>query len=310
MSDAMTKWESRGRRLATATAAGNVFVIDEPGSGSGAGSGAGSRGASGRDPILVLHGFPTCSYDWAPVLDVLTDHGRTVLLDLPGYGLSDKPDRAYSLFDQADTVEAVAGELGLTSVVLVSHDMGDSVGGELLARDLDGELGFSVSGRVVTNGSIYLELAQLTDGQKLLESLPDAALAEDAGLGADGLVAALRATLAPGSTGADAELATSAEMIVRAGGNRLLPRLIRYLSQRREHETRWTGAIEAHPAPLAILWGELDPIAVYPMAERLHAARPDSLLTRLDGLGHYPMLEDPARFGAALTDAFRFLADS
>lgn len=307
MENAAIEWERRGRRVATP--AGNVFVIDEP---------AGEP-ESDRDPILVLHGFPTCSYDWAPVLDVLTAHGRVVLFDFPGYGLSDKVDRAYSLFDQADTVEAVARELELTSVVLVTHDMGDSVGGELVARDLDGELGLSVSARVLTNGSIYLGLAQLTDGQKMLEALPDAKLAEDAGIDADGLAVALAATLAPrapGATGApdanrvDAELATLAEMVVRNGGNRLLPRLIRYLTQRREHETRWTGAIESHPSPLAILWGDVDPIAVYPMAERLHAARPDARLVRLDGLGHYPMLEDPARFGAALTDAFEFLANS
>lgn len=296
MNSAMAEWERRGRRVATP--AGNVFVIDEPGRG------------SGRDPILVLHGFPTCSYDWAPVLESLASHGRVVLFDFPGYGLSDKPDRAYSLFDQADVVEALAAELGLTSVVLVTHDMGDSVGGELLARDLDAKLEFSVSGRVLTNGSIYLGLAQLTDGQKILEALPDESLPEDSGIDAAGMVTALRATLAPGATGVDAELETLAEMVVLGGGNRLLPRLIRYLSERREHETRWTGAIESHPSPLAIVWGELDPIAVVAMAERLHAARPDARLTRLDGLGHYPMLEDPARFGAAISDAFEFLANS
>ena len=116
-----------------------------------------------------------------PCSRALATSGPVVLLDLPGYGLSAKPDRAYTLFDQADTVEAVARDLGLTSVVLVTHDMGDSVGGELLARSIDGNLPFAVSRRVVTNGSIYLELAHLTDGQKLLESLPDEMLPEERG---------------------------------------------------------------------------------------------------------------------------------
>ena len=65
--------------------------------------------------------------------------------DLLGFGLSDKPDQRYSLFEQADLVEAVAGDLGLDEVALLTHDMGDSVGGELLARSIDGTLSFDVT---------------------------------------------------------------------------------------------------------------------------------------------------------------------
>jgi pimeloyl-ACP methyl ester carboxylesterase len=277
-------WARRGRTIDTDQ--GAVFVVDEPG----------PEVDPAPDPFLVLHGFPTCSLDWAPVLPALAAARRVCLPDFVGFGLSAKPDRAYSLFAQADVIESVARELGLTSVVLVTHDMGDSVGGELLARALDGTLGFSVSSRVVTNGSIYLELAHLTDGQKLLESLPDAALPADAAPTTEALRAALRATLAPASPVPDAELDVLADLVVRDGGNTLLPRTIRYLSERREHEPRWTGAIERHPAPLTIVWGDLDPIAVWPMAERLRAARPDATLVRLEGVGHYPMLEAPDAF--------------
>ncbi|MGZ8765126.1 MAG: alpha/beta fold hydrolase [Acidimicrobiia bacterium] len=289
-------WRARGRNVATAN--GDVFVVEESGRRAGDGEGEGEG-----EPVLVLHGFPTSSHDWDPVLPALASRGPVVLFDFPGYGLSTKPDRAYSLFDQADTVEELASHLGLTSVVLVTHDMGDSVGGELLARSLDGTLSFDVSRRVLTNGSIYLDLAQLTDGQKMLESLPDAALPEGAGPDVTGLAAALRATFAPDAIVSDEDLLVHAELIAHEGGNRLLPRLIRYLGERRVHEARWTGAIERHGAPLTIVWGDLDPIAVWPMAERLHATRPDAGLVRLDGLGHYPMLEDPARFAKALTDA-------
>jgi pimeloyl-ACP methyl ester carboxylesterase len=125
-------------------------------------------------------------------------------------------------------------------------------------------------------------------------------VAADAAPTTELLVAALRATCAPDSTVPDDELAALAELIVRDGGNRLLPRTIRYVEERLEHEGRWTGAIERHPAPLTIGWGDLDPIAVWPMAERLHAARPDATLVRLPGIGHYPMLEAPDAFSAAL----------
>ena len=78
---------------------------------------------------------------------------------------------------------------------------------------------------------------------------------------------------------------------------------IRYVEERHEHQGRWTGAIERHPSPLTIVWGDLDPIAIWPMAERVHDARPDATLVRLRGIGHYPMLESPDELAAALDHA-------
>ena len=252
-------------------------------------------------PVLVLHGFPTSSHDWHRVVDLFARRQRIVVPDLLGFGLTDKPDQPYSLFEQADLVEALARDLGLEEVALVTHDMGDSVGGELLARSLDGTLGFRVTSRVVTNGSIYLGMAHLTDGQQLLLSLPDERLVD--GPGRDALVQALQATFAPGSSVPDEDVGTAADLIVRDGGHRILPRTIRYVEERREHEGRWTGAIERHPSPLTIVWGDADPIAVWPMAERLHDARPDATLVRLRAVGHYPMLEAPDELAAALDHA-------
>lgn len=254
-------------------------------------------------PVLVLHGFPTSGADWRPVLPVLRERRRVVCCDLLGYGLSDKPDVAYSLFAQADLVEALAAEAGLAEVALVTHDMGDSVGGELLARSLDGALSFRVERRVVTNGSIYLGLAHLTAGQQMLRSLPDERLSEDRAPTEAALGEALRATFAPDAAVADEEVAAMARLVVAGGGHRLLPRLIRYLDERAEHEARWTGAIERHPSPLTIVWGDRDPIAVWSMAEQLHARRPDATLVRLDGVGHYPTVEAPARTSDALRAA-------
>lgn len=287
----VSSWEQQG--LHREVLGRRLFVVD---------TGA-TDGEPAGDPVVVLHGFPTCSLDWRDAIERLSRRRRVVAVDLLGFGLSEKPDQRYSLFEQADLVEAVVGELGIERAVLVSHDMGDSVAGELLARSLDGRLGFAVSSRVLSNGSIYLGMAQLTDGQKMLLGLPDEMVAADAAPTVELLAGALRATCAPTSPVSEAELAALAELIVRAGGNRLLPRTIRYVEERRVHEDRWTGAIERHPAPLTIVWGDLDPIAVWPMAERLYAARPDATLVRLSGVGHYPMLEAPDAFGAALEHA-------
>ncbi|HEX2894252.1 MAG TPA: alpha/beta fold hydrolase [Marmoricola sp.] len=55
-------------------------------------------------PIAVVHGYPGSSYDFAGVVEHL--ERPVLLLDLLGYGFSEKPrDASYSLFEQADLVE-------------------------------------------------------------------------------------------------------------------------------------------------------------------------------------------------------------
>ena len=95
-------------------------------------------------------------------------------------------------------------------------------------------------------------------------------------------------------------MAAAWELISHHGGHRLLPRTIRYIEERRRSQARYTGAIESHPSPLAIVWGADDPIAVVDMATRLHSARPDATLTVLTDVGHYPMVEAPGLFAQAV----------
>ena len=285
------EWRARGsiQRLLDH----DIFVVDVPA----------EKADDSDEAALVLHGFPTSSFDWRNSVDTLRAQGRVVLYDMLGYGFSDKPDVAYTLALQADLAEALAKSLGVTRVALVTHDMGDSVGGEILARSLDGTLSFDIARRVLTNGSIYIDMAQLTDGQKFLAALPDESLADGSGVDAEAMAAALRATFASESDVDDTELRAMAELVVRADGNRRLPRLIRYIHERRVHERRWTGAIERHPAALTVIWGDRDPIAVYPMVDQLCSARADATVHRLEAVGHYPMVEAPGRFNAALASA-------
>ena len=283
------EWERRGghRRLA----GHDVFTLEAP-----------ARGDERAEPLVVLHGFPTSSLDFHLVLDSMTEHRRVLLIDLVGYGFSSKPDQGYSIDLQADVVAAYTAEAGVDRLALLTHDMGDTVGGELLARQLEGRWPVEVTRRLVTNGSIYIQMAHLSAGQEVLLSLPDSRL-PDGALDRRGLEASLAATFSPESTVSDEELAAMSATIARQDGHLLLPRLIRYIEERRAHERRYTGAIESHPSPLSILWGRDDPIAVVAMATRLHEARPDAGLEILDGVGHYPMVEAPERFATSVARA-------
>ncbi|CAN5632161.1 alpha/beta hydrolase [soil metagenome] len=289
MTDAQTiveQWEKAGTRVPTPD--GEVFVIDTP-----------AVAPDGSPPLVVLHGYPSSSFDFRAALPALSANRRVVLFDQIGYGLSDKPDRRYGVHLQADTTQHVLAALELDRIDLLTHDMGDSAGGEILARDLDGTLGVEIRRRVVTNGSIYLDLAQLTVGQQLLSALPDEAMDH---IDAEGMGRGLAATFSDQHPASQEELDAQWLLTSRQDGQRLLARLIRYLEDRRAEESRYTGAIETHPSPLAIVWGALDPIAVLPMTDRLVERRPDATLTVLGDVAHYPMVEVPERFAAAVLD--------
>ena len=65
-------------------------------------------------PILLLHGFPTSSHLYRNILPELGKAHRAIALDLPGYGLSDKPlDATYDYDFYADTLDAVLDALDI-----------------------------------------------------------------------------------------------------------------------------------------------------------------------------------------------------
>ncbi len=104
-----------------------IFTVDLP-----------ATGPTVAPPLLLLHGFPTSSFDFHRVVDGLAARRRVLLFDFLGFGLSAKPDRPYRLVDQADLAVALVAELGVDRLGLLTNDIGDTVGGELLARNLEG----------------------------------------------------------------------------------------------------------------------------------------------------------------------------
>jgi pimeloyl-ACP methyl ester carboxylesterase len=245
--------------------------------------------------VLLLHGFPGSTFDWRHVIaDLAVDH-RVVSHDFVGFGLSDKPvDGDYSLFTQADRTERVLSSFDVGRAVIVAHDIGDTVAAELLHRHNDGVLSFDVAGCVLTNGSIFIDLVQLSDGQQALLALPDEPLAE--ALGTELLRAALAATLPPSVPDAD-ELDGIIALVEHNGGDLLLPRLIRYIDERRRNQARWTAGLVDAAVPMAAVWGELDPIAVPAMVERLELLRRQAgngieVVRWADGW-HWPPVERP-----------------
>src|SRR5258708_3466028 len=95
-------WRERGKYIDLPE--GRVFVVDLP-----------CASDEPRTPALVLHGFPTSSWDFAEAASLAARKRRVILFDFVGFGHSAKPaDSGYSLFEQADVALVVARECGVS----------------------------------------------------------------------------------------------------------------------------------------------------------------------------------------------------
>lgn len=277
-------WQARGRTVRTRD--GDVWTLDVPG------------GDAGATPVLLLHGFPSSAFDFAAVVDRVARR-RVVALDFPGFGLSCKPrDHGYSLFEQADVVLEVARALGLGRAHVWAHDMGTSVATELLARRERGLCPLDLASLTLMNGSVHVELAHLTVGQKILRSpLGDVFARLNS---RKTFEAQLRRTFAREPDGETVQAMW--ELLARDGGARLLPATIGYVEERRRFRRRWIGALERCDVPLLVAWGRRDPVAVMAIAERIARDTPGARLETWDDVGHWPQVEAPARVTATVTN--------
>jgi pimeloyl-ACP methyl ester carboxylesterase len=253
-------------------------------------------GPEGGVPVTLLHGFPTSSHDWAPVVPALVAAGlRVTTLDLLGFGESDKPHpHAYRLVEQADLVEAAWSRLGIGSTALVAHDYGVSVAQELLARDAE-----RITRAAWLNGGIYPELHRPLAIQRLLRGPLGPLLAR---LARESTFTASMRRILGRPVGAPA-LHEMWESARSRDGARVQPALLGYIDERREHGARWVAAIEAYAGPLLFAWGPADPVSGAHVLERLRERLPRASFVVLDAappVGHYPQVEDPATVAAAL----------
>jgi pimeloyl-ACP methyl ester carboxylesterase len=254
----------------------------------------------GEGPSLtLLHGFPSSSHDWAKVAPALAERHALLMPDFLGFGASDKPaEHDYSIHEQADLVEALWAREGIDSTALVAHDYAVSVAQELLARRAEGALGVDLVAVTFLNGGLYPDLHRPQPVQTALLD-PEQGPQLSAAINEELWLAALRPTF-PETYDAAADSADIWRATSRDDGQRLMHRLIRYMTDRAQHERRWVGALETTDTPLAFVWGMLDPVSGAHMARRIRERLPQSPFTALDDVGHWPPLEAPERVAAAL----------
>ena len=259
------------------------------------------RDAGDGPALLCIHGFPSASWDWHKLWPALAARFRVIAPDMLGFGLSAKPrDYAYSLRDQADLHEALLGALGIEAAHVLAHDYGDSVAQELLARQLERGDGLRLRSVCLLNGGLFPESHRARPSQKLLRSPLGplfARLASESRFSAN-----FAEVFGPRTQPSPAELHTVWRLNQHHDGLRVMPKLIRYIDERRQQRQRWVEALQRAVVPLRFINGPEDPVSGRHMAERYRELVPNPDVVLLEGIGHYPQLEAPEAVLAAVLE--------
>jgi pimeloyl-ACP methyl ester carboxylesterase len=256
--------------------------------------------------LLLVHGYPFNSHDWAEIWPQLTSRYTVIAPDMLGMGFSEKPVAyEYSVHDHADMHEALLQELGVDACHVLCHDIGDSVVQEMLARH--DERGPSEAPSRVDparidsitwlNGGLFYETYTPRLAQTLLSRTP---------LG--GALAGLRRTsvshalttrtinemFGPNTKPSPELLDKFHQILEYNDGKRVVHKVGRFVLDRERHRNRWVRAMRQTQVPMRLINGPYDPNSGQHMADRYLEVIPEPDVILLDpAIGHWPQIEDP-----------------
>lgn len=247
--------------------------------------------------LTLLHGFPTCSYDYEPLVAPLTTAGhRLLLFDFLGFGDSDKPKATYSYADQVRIATELWDSYDIDRTGLVAHDYGVSVGQALLASH-----GRRLTRVAFMNGGLYSHLHRPIAIQRALKT-PIVGPIVGRLSNERAFARNMRGIFSAEHQPSDAELHQHWLGIARRDGHRNPHRLIRYIDERRENAEVWGASLERTDRPLLFVWGNADPVSGEHMVAEVRRRVPRARIEARDDVGHYPQLEDPGWVATQLTE--------
>ena len=242
-----------------------------------------------------MHGFPTSSHLYRNILPELAKTHRAIALDLPGYGLSDKPlDSKYDYDFYANTLSAFLDALGIEHTHLVVHDLGGPAGlywaVENPAR---------VNRIAILNTLVFPEvhwtvtaflLGLRTPGLRSLLTSPKGIVATMK-LGVVNKDRMNRETLTPYTAAFETKPAQKA--LIKAGGGLGIGGLAKIAKK-----------LPTLESPLRLIYGERDRVLpdVAKTMRRLQALRPEAELTALPNAGHFLQEDAPERVAELLSE--------
>ena len=244
------------------------------------------------EPLLLIHGFPTASWDWYKIFDKLAQTYRVVAPDMIGFGFSDKPkDYEYHFSDQADLHERLCQSLKLGPVHILCHDYGNSVAQELLTRQEQGSPDLEIKSICYLNGGLFPEAIELIPIQRLLMGPMGALIAKL--FNKERFSKDVSGIFGPETQPTPDELDQMWGLISHNDQKRIIHRLSRYQLQRKQNRDRWVGTMQNTSVPQRFVVGMHDPISGHTMAKRYDEIIPNPDVINLSAIGHWPQLEAP-----------------
>lgn len=245
----------------------------------------------GQPPILLLHGFPSSSYQYSGLMQHLGKQFRMVAPDYPGFGQSrdllPPGGFTYNFENLSRTIEEFIDKLGLERFVLYVFDFGAPIGFRIAARRPD-----LIAGVIIQNANAYE--AGLSDAARHFVSIQKA---DDAGLKElDGLLT-LEGTKFQYFTGVSDPAAISPDgytldqhyLDLPGRKTRLIDLLLDYKSNVEAYPA-WQAWFRRASPPAQILWGRKDPLFLEAGARAYLSDLPNAELHLFD-TGHFALEE-------------------
>jgi pimeloyl-ACP methyl ester carboxylesterase len=252
----------------------------------------------GSGPVLLLiHGMAGALDTWRSVIDPLARHATVLAVDLPGHGSSSPAGGDYSLGSLASFLRDVLTTLGHDRVTLVGHSLGGGIAMQFSYQfpQMTERLVLVSSGGLGIEVNPALRAASLP-GANLFLSVTAGATQRASGL----TKRLLRAGGISPSLALD-ELAHSYASLADADRRAAFLATVRSVVGLSGQTVRAGDRLYlAQEIPVLLIWGADDPIIPAEHARAAHDLLPDSTLAVFDGVRHFPQVETPQRFVAAL----------
>jgi pimeloyl-ACP methyl ester carboxylesterase len=251
----------------------------------------GDHGPADGAPVTLIHGTPSSSVIWRNVVPSLVADGhRVVVLDLLGYGASERPADPQvdtSVSAQVDVVLAVLTAQGVESAHIVAHDIGGGVAQRL------GVLHPGRMRSLVLIDSVSFDSWPSERTRRQMQAGLDALIAAPADAHRAHVREWLLSTVVDDAELADGALDHYLDIITGPVGQASF-----YQHQVAHYDPRHTDELtdriaELGRVPVHLIWGERDGWQRLSWAERLRDAIPGATLHVVADAGHFVLEEAP-----------------
>jgi pimeloyl-ACP methyl ester carboxylesterase len=249
-------------------------------------------GEGAKPPLVLIHGLNDCYRTWKHLASRLAVDRRVLMLDLPGHGLSERPDATYELEWYGRVVSSWLAALGLDRVDLVGHSFGGGVAQVLVCEcpERIRRLVLVSSGGLGREVAMYLRLASVP---RVVEYFGQMFMSPCTKL-------ALRATRHVLSK---KDVARLAVINAQRGSARAFARTVKHvIDWRGQRRNFFERAHEMRLPAMAVFWGVRDTVIPVKHARDLARYVEGLRLVEFERSGHYPHHEDAEAFGYALRD--------